>query len=83
MSFSVKLNSSSISFLSNLPKVDYTNVSVEDLRKPNPVLDVPGPDVTIECVHMPCRTDGHLIQVDIYRPASAAIDEVLPAVVYL
>jgi acetyl esterase/lipase len=83
MSSFVKLNPSSLSFLSILPKVDFSTLTVERLRRPSPVLSVPGPEVTIERLEIPCQTDGHLIPVDMYRPASASVDEVLPVVVYL
>ncbi|KAI7886851.1 alpha/beta hydrolase fold-domain-containing protein [Mucor mucedo] len=83
MSSSVKLHPISAAFLSTLPKIDFSTVSVEDLRQPDQILDVPSPDVTIERIQIPCRTDNHLIQVDVYRPASINADEVLPAVVFL
>lgn len=83
MSSSMKLNPTSVAFLAMLPKFDITKLSIEELRRPDPILDVPGPNVTIERIQIPCRTDNHLIQVDVYRPESAGVDEVLPAVVFL
>lgn len=82
-----KLIPSAQAFVSILPtNVDYTGVPIQYIRdKAAPILsdDIPRPKVVIEKMEIPCGTDGHLIHVDVYRPASASDDEILPVLVYL
>jgi acetyl esterase/lipase len=84
----VKLTLVSKKFLSYLPKkVDPSLVPIGRLLG-NPSVpfpeSIPRPKVTVEQIEVPCTsTDGHAIPVDVYRPASASADEVLPVLVYL
>lgn len=84
----VQLTAESKTFLSYLPpKEESTELTIEQLRSaPSiPLPDsVPRPKVTVEQIEIPCTsTDRHAIPVDVYRPASAAKDEILPVLVYL
>lgn len=80
------LNPSSKLFLSYIPPdIDYSKLTIEDVRNsPKAPLsdDIQRPSVTIEHLEIPADTDGHPIQVDVYRPKNAG-DATLPALVYL
>ncbi|KAI9273146.1 Alpha/Beta hydrolase protein [Helicostylum pulchrum] len=86
MTVSPKLIPSAQAFVSTFrTSVDYTGVPIQYLRdNASPMLsdDIPRPKVVIEKMKIPCYTDGHLIPVDVYRPASAYADEILPVLVY-
>lgn len=87
MTVSPKLIPSSQAFVFTFPtNVDYTGVPIQYVRdNVSPILsaDIPRPKVVIEKMEIPCYTDGHLIPVDVYRPASVRADEILPVLVYL
>jgi hypothetical protein len=81
------LNTVSREFLSSFPPdIDYSKLTIEQVRNASKVPfsdDIKRPDVTIEKLELPSRADDHTIHIDVFRPKSAAADEVLPVIVYL
>lgn len=82
-----KLNPASVALLSILPVIDYNIVPIEVLRANHTSITlsdkIPRPKVTVQRIKIPTCEDGHLIPADIYRPASATPNEVLPAMIFL
>lgn len=82
-----KLSPVSVALMSVLPVIDYNTVPIEVLRSSHASIalsdEILRPKVTVQRIEIPTSEDGHLIPADIYRPASAMPNEILPAMVFL
>lgn len=72
-------------FLATLNHVaDYSVITPEMLRtRVACPYEIEEPPVTVEKLQIPTFSDGHLVDIEVYRPKNASAETALPVLVYL